>query len=179
MLNESITTDRLVLQPVRESDAPALQPLLTWNVAQWLSSVAWPNGVDDTRAYLSRATGINARGEGAHYTVQDEEGPCGVISLQPEDGALTLGYWIGERCWGKGLMTEAAAAFVDAFFSRHDVVHIVSSVFAGNDASIRVQEKLGFVIVGETVRYSKARQCTLPRFDTVLGRARRVQTLAA
>lgn len=179
MLNETIRTGRLVLRPVRGDDAPALYSLLTWEVAKWLSSVPWPNAVDDTRAYLARADRVNALGEGAHYVMQDGSGPCGVISLQQRDGALTLGYWLGESWWGKGLMTEAAEAFVDAFFSRHDVAHITSSVFAGNEASIRVLEKLGFVVVGETVRQSRSRQRAMPCFDTVLGRARRVQALVA
>lgn len=179
MLSETITTDRLLLRPVREDDAPALYPLLTWNVTQWLSSVPWPNRVEDTRAHLARAAAASGGGKAAHYVLENGDGPCGTISLHPSDGALTLGYWLGERWWGRGLMTEAAEAFVDAFFQRHDVVHITSSAFAGNDASIKVQEKLGFVVVGETLHYSKPRRCVLPRFDTVLGRARRVSALVA
>lgn len=179
MLNETIRTDRLVLRPARDGDEQALHSLMTWDVAQWLSSVPWPNGVDDTRSHVARVVRMNASGEGAHYVVEDGNAPCGTISLQPSDGALTLGYWLGEGWWGRGLMTEAAEAFIDAFFSRHDVFHITSSAFAGNEASIRVQEKLGFVVVGETVRYSKARRCVVPRFDTVLGRARRVQAMVA
>lgn len=179
MLNEAITTDRLILRPVCKDDAPALNVLMTRGVAQRLSNVPWPCKIDDTYEYLARAARENIRGDGAHFVIEDRNEPCGAISLQQRDGALTLGYWLGESWWGRGLMSEAVETFVDTFFTLHDVVHITSGVFAGNHAAIRVQEKLGFVIVGETPRYSRSLDCTLPHLDTVLGRARRIPSLVA
>ncbi|MGV6871247.1 GNAT family N-acetyltransferase [Pseudochelatococcus sp. B33] len=179
MLNETIRTDRLVLRPLRGDDAPTLNSLLTWEVARWLASVPWPNRLEDTEAFARRACDENATGRGVVHAIERGGAVAGVIALHPRDGALHFGYWLGEPFWGNGFMSEAAEAFVDAFFACNDVVHITSGAFAGNEASLRVQRKLGFVVVGETPLYSKSQRRTLPSFDTVLGRERRIQTCAA
>lgn len=179
MLNETIATKRLVLRPVRDEDAPALYSLLTWDVVQWLSSAAWPNRPEYTEAFVRRACAENGAGTGAVHAIEHAGSVSGVVALHPREGALAFGYWLGRSYWGSGFMSEAAEAFVDAFFTRNEVVHITSGAFAGNRASLRVQEKLGFVIVGEAPLYSKSRQCALPAFNTVLGRERRIHAAAA
>jgi len=62
----------------------------------------------------------------------------------PLEGAL--GYTLARRYWGRGLATEAAEAFVDFGFDELGLQRIVAMVEVGNGASVRVLEKLGFVI---------------------------------
>jgi RimJ/RimL family protein N-acetyltransferase len=42
----------------------------------------------------------------------------------------------------------------------------------GNDASLRVQEKLGFVRDGETMLYSRPRGAEFPHVNTLMTRSR-------
>jgi ribosomal-protein-alanine N-acetyltransferase len=77
-------------------------------------------------------------------------GRCG---LYPEldDGAkvageAVLGFYIAREFWGRGLATEAGRAFVDFGFDELKLTRIVTSVQVENAASIRVLEKLGFVV---------------------------------
>lgn len=55
-----------------------------------------------------------------------------------------LGYWIGHPYWGHGYATEAAAEVVRFGFETLDLLRIHASYMAGNEASGRVLEKLGF-----------------------------------
>lgn len=59
-----------------------------------------------------------------------------------------LGYWLGRPVWGRGIMTEAVAAFTAWAFDRFDFQRIQAGVFASNPASARVLEKAGFQLEG-------------------------------
>jgi RimJ/RimL family protein N-acetyltransferase len=60
----------------------------------------------------------------------------------------TLGYWLGQDFWGRGIMTEAVAALTDFCFDNFLLRRISAEVFANNPASARVLEKAGFVFEG-------------------------------
>jgi RimJ/RimL family protein N-acetyltransferase len=59
-----------------------------------------------------------------------------------------LGYWLGEEFWGRGIMTQAVAAFTDFCFENFQLRRIYAEPFANNPASARVLEKAGFVFEG-------------------------------
>jgi RimJ/RimL family protein N-acetyltransferase len=70
------------------------------------------------------------------------------------DGAgPELGYGIGRRYWGKGLMSEAACAAVDWIFTETDVERIHAVISPSNRASQRILEKAGLRLVGERDLY--------------------------
>jgi len=59
-----------------------------------------------------------------------------------------LGYWIGRDFWGLGLATAAVRAFVPWAAAVHGLRRFTARVYAGNQASLRVLEKSGFVQEG-------------------------------
>ena len=59
-----------------------------------------------------------------------------------------LGYYIGEKFWGKGIMTEAVRLICKHVFDNTDIVRIYAEPFAENIGSCRVLEKNGFVLEG-------------------------------
>jgi ribosomal-protein-alanine N-acetyltransferase len=62
----------------------------------------------------------------------------------PEEAVL--GFYLARAFWGHGLATEAGRAFVDFGFGELGLRRIVTAVEVGNMASVRVLEKLGFVV---------------------------------
>jgi RimJ/RimL family protein N-acetyltransferase len=79
-------------------------------------------------------------------------GRCGLYP-HLSDGArvareAVLGFYIAREFWGRGLANEAGRAFVDFGFDELKLTRIVTSVQVENAASIRVLEKLGFVVTG-------------------------------
>jgi RimJ/RimL family protein N-acetyltransferase/quercetin dioxygenase-like cupin family protein len=59
-------------------------------------------------------------------------------------GRREVGYWIGKEYWGRGVATQALAAFLDLEERRPLYAHVA----IGNASSIRVLEKCGFRITG-------------------------------
>lgn len=78
-------------------------------------------------------------------------GYCGIYPHFGERGPIpaegTLAFYLASSYWGRGLATEAGRAFVDLGFGELNLSRIVASVETGNAASIRVLEKLGFVLL--------------------------------
>lgn len=59
-----------------------------------------------------------------------------------------LGYYLSEKYWGNGLMTEAVQQLCDHIFANSDIIRIYAEPFAHNVASCRVLEKVGFQCEG-------------------------------
>jgi [ribosomal protein S5]-alanine N-acetyltransferase len=66
----------------------------------------------------------------------------------PVDREATLAFYLAREYWRRGLATEAGHAFINFGFARLDLKRIVATVQDGNNASIRVLEKLGFSLTG-------------------------------
>ena len=68
-------------------------------------------------------------------------------------GDLEVSYWLGKEYWGKGLATEALAAFLEIQKARP----LYARAAKDNFASIRVLEKCGFKISGHDNFFANAR----------------------
>ena len=55
-----------------------------------------------------------------------------------------IGYWLAEKYWGKGIMTEALKAVTDFAFAVHGLHRVFALPYEWNPASIRVLEKSGY-----------------------------------
>lgn len=60
----------------------------------------------------------------------------------------TIGYWLGESYWGRGVATSAVRALLGYVRSNFDLRRLQAEVFAWNPASARVLEKNGFELEG-------------------------------
>jgi ribosomal-protein-alanine N-acetyltransferase len=80
----------------------------------------------------------------------DYIGRCGLYAnIQEEEripGEAVLGYYLRREFWGKGLATEAATAFVRFGFEELKLNRIVSTAQEGNEPSLHILKKLGFVV---------------------------------
>ncbi len=59
-----------------------------------------------------------------------------------------LGYWLGVRHWGRGIMPEVVRAVTDHVHREFGLVRIFAKVYEGNDRSRRVLEKAGYAHEG-------------------------------
>lgn len=104
-----LDTARLRLRPFAEADIDAVVTAFAeWEVVRWLSAVPFPYGRDDALAFLDRSREL----VGQVWTIHDEEGLAGGIGAAPN-----LGYWLLPRAWGRGYLTEAGTAVIDAVFA--------------------------------------------------------------
>lgn len=170
-MRAEITTERLRLRPLDLADAPRIASLCgDLEVARWLARVPHPYPLAAAIAFV---TEVQAGG-GAEVRAIDRRGRpgvlIGVIGIDGLPGDPSLGYWIGREEWGRGLATEAAGAMVAQAFSALGVDLLRSGAFAGNAASLRVQEKLGFRVTGERLLDCAALGEPRRHLDTSLAR---------
>ena len=55
-----------------------------------------------------------------------------------------LGYWLGRKYWGKGIITNAIKEITELAFKKYDITRIYARPYGTNLASQRVWEKAGF-----------------------------------
>src|SRR5207253_4414556 len=75
-------------------------------------------------------------------------GALGCFWVSQPNRTMELGYWLAEPLWGRGLAVEACRAVLAHVFAACEAERMQARVIAGNAASCRVLEKLGFTYEG-------------------------------
>jgi [ribosomal protein S5]-alanine N-acetyltransferase len=108
-----------------------------------------PYTIQDAHEFLQRAT---TEQPAMKFCVEIEGAAVGGIGVHPGRDvhrcAATMGYWLGEKFWGRGIMTEVVTAVTDFCFGNFPLRRISSEVFSSNPTSARVLEKAGFSFEG-------------------------------
>lgn len=77
-------------------------------------------------------------------------GAVGAERLQFErQHSAEVGYWLGQRYWGRGIATNALREFCSFVFTTTDIIRLQAHVYEGNIASERVLQKVGFRLEGQ------------------------------
>lgn len=147
-----LETERLVLRPVTEGDADAVFAACSHPAVTRYTLFDTHRTRDDSLSFVRDYTvGSYAEMMPDPFAVtlrRDPEprmvGAVGCHWASRPHLTMELGYWLAEHLWGKGLAAEAAAAVVRFAFGQYPVERIQARVIAGNNASARVLEKLGF-----------------------------------
>ena len=171
-----ICTARLRLRDARAGDEDFLFPLFAnWEVIRWLSSPPWPYRREDMQRYVADDA---AQSPETRFVITRDAAPIGLIGVRMRGASHiqrrpgpNIGYWLGEPYWGHGYMSEAVRAVAAHVFSDHAHDAIYAGAFVGNTASLRIQEKLGFVHDGQAMLFSNPHRKELPHINTVLARA--------
>lgn len=107
-----------------------------------------PYTVDDGLRFIELMQ--SQTGPRRQFVVEVDGEPAGIAGLFPQSGIYRrnaeLGYWIGRRFWGRGIMTEVVCRLVELGWARFPVERLYARVFGNNGASVRVLEKAGFEI---------------------------------
>ena len=150
-------TDRIILRPWRDSDAPALYK---WAAdpdvgprAGWPPHRSIEESLEVIRTVFHDVTNswaIELKEKGEVIGAMGY-GPSWECNLPARDGEPLIGYWIAKPYWNKGICTEALGLMIEHIKSMTDIKSLISGHFIDNPASGRVLEKCGFVPTGETV----------------------------
>ncbi|MBO0345554.1 GNAT family N-acetyltransferase [Roseibium limicola] len=173
----SLSTQRLVLRPLRKTDAEAVAELggREFEIARWLSGSSWPYQEGDAESFVDQVLVSDPLRHEAVFAITLGGVTIGCIGVDAT-GELeelpeypSLGYWIGKAFQGEGYATEAAEAALAWGFEAHGCEGIGARVYEDNEASINVLEKLGFRPCGSTMRFAEALgqkvNCVVMRLD--------------
>jgi [ribosomal protein S5]-alanine N-acetyltransferase len=143
-----LALERCTVRPWRSDDAESLARHAN-NRKIWLAVrdlFPHPYTIQDAHKFLQRT--ISEQPE-MKFCVEIQDAAVGGIGVhQGHDvyrHTATVGYWLGEQFWGRGVMTEALTAVTDFCFDKFPLRRISAEVFANNAASARVLEKAGFI----------------------------------
>lgn len=146
MIRATIEYGLGTLRPLTRADAqPITRACADAEIARW-TQIPQPYRLEDAEQFVASKAGED------HVWAIDSGGFCGVISLRATmatmPGPITeVGYWVAPWARGQGLGTAALIAVRDEA-ARVGYQRINWEALAGNEASIRVARKAGFVIEG-------------------------------
>jgi len=100
-------------------------------------------------------------------TILYEDQVAGSVLKYDDEGKPEVSYWLGKEFWGKGIATQALRLFLDRVAARP----LYARAAKDNLASIRVLEKCGFTVCGQSKGYANARGCEIEELLLVLGAA--------
>ncbi|ESR25321.1 GNAT family N-acetyltransferase [Lutibaculum baratangense] len=167
-----LASQRLLLRLAGPDDADALYAQLNdWDVVRMLARVSWPVPEKRLREFLDGVAPRALRGAAEELAVlPGGREPAGIVGIEYDAEGAHIGYWLGRAHWGRGLMTEAVSLVLSDIFRRRPDCRVASGVFEDNPASLRVQQKLGFEVVGSHMRWCEARRANVRHIDTALTR---------
>jgi RimJ/RimL family protein N-acetyltransferase len=159
-----IETERLVLRPLRRSDAGLLELYGSdERVARMTRSIPHPLPPGATEAFIARSL-ADGRDEDVWALDGSAKGLgelLGLIALERMDREQSeIGYWVAPAFWNTGLASEAVRALVEA--NPQENRTMFASVFQDNPASARVLTNTGFQYLGDAEAFSVARGATVP-----------------
>lgn len=147
-----LETARLTLRQVRDSDAEAIYAFRHDPDVSRYNADPYES-VDEAEALIHRlrrqfdskttlSWALTLKGE------DQVIGLCGFGYWARQIRMAELGFDLAKTYWGRGLITEAAGVVVRFGFDQMNLNRIVAEVHGNNAASIRVMEKLGFMLEG-------------------------------
>jgi len=136
-----LMSTEILLRDVTEGDLPILfeQQLDPEATAM----AAFPSR--DRESFMKHWANILANESVIVKTIEYEGRVAGSIVSWEMDGEWEVGYWLGREFWGKGIATQALAAYVRLVKTRPLFAHVARH----NVGSRRVLEKCGFTVIGE------------------------------
>ncbi|MBO4571419.1 MAG: GNAT family N-acetyltransferase [Bacteroidales bacterium] len=150
-------TDRIILRPWREEDAPTLFKYASdpevGTRAGWPPHKSVEESLEVIRTVFNDATNtwaIELKETGEAIGAMGY-GPSCNCNLPAREGEPLTGYWVARHYWNQGICTEALRLMIDHIRRATDIPSLISGHFIDNPASGRVMEKCGFVPTGETV----------------------------
>ncbi len=149
----TLHTERLSLRPMHPIDAEDMYDYSRRReVTEYLLWMPH-DSVSYTKDYLRYIQNRYALGDFYDWAIIDREsrrmiGTCGFTKIDAPNNCAEIGYVLNPDFQGRGFATEAARRVLEFGFNELCMHRIEARFMQGNDASLRVMEKLGMHFEG-------------------------------
>ncbi len=153
---DRITGPRLVLRPPVLDDAGALFQRVARDpeVTRYLQWAPHPD-VAATRRVITEKLNVGDDERTWAIELRHSGEGIGLASCRrPVPHSVEIGYCLGRRWWGKGLMAEALDMLLAALYADRRVYRVWATCSVENDRSARLLERAGFVVEGRLTRHA-------------------------
>lgn len=146
----ALTTKRVYLRHPIINDAPRLFEIASNpNVTKFLNYTPHKD-VDESRNVLVKWIEDESLRKTYRWAILHEPRMIGIIEARIKPNNLyNLGWQLDEKYWGKGFMTEAAAAVTEWLFMEKNANIVEATTNTENIGSWRVMEKIGMKRIKE------------------------------
>ena len=145
----NIKSKRLILRKIEETDADGLSELThSPNVYRYLPTFLFEQKYEDVH-YVIRRLYDECFKESIILGVFMENEFCGLAEIygyRENTHKASIGCRFLERCWGKGIATEAVGDLVRYLIQETDIKIITASTMVANKKISRVTEKNNFLL---------------------------------
>lgn len=148
-------TEHLRIRKFVDEDAPALYSNhLEDEVKEWIPNESYAD-LEETKGAINFYTDCVNEGHLPYVlAVESKEtgeliGDTGVNEVEGKENEVEIGYGICKRYSGKGYATELLSAMTEFVVSTFGINVLYGRVMHGNNASVRILEKNGYIFVKE------------------------------
>jgi len=157
--------ERVSIRPLKFSDASDLyENVKDKEIVAWTMTIPHPYPKDGALKFIRKAR-YNMRKKRSYpfgIVLKETGKVIGVVELMTFDWKnknAEIGYWLGRKYWGEGLMIDAVKLVLRFGFGGLKLHRIYGKLFEENTGSARILEKSGFKLEGrmreERYRYGK------------------------
>lgn len=155
---KQLETERLILRPFEEGDLDRIYAILS-HPDIWKHDPGRPRSFEETRSFLTFHDGSYQQMRFGRLAVVRKDdnaviGYCGLQLLLLDHGEfkspeVELFFALDRELWGRGYITEAAAAIVQYGFEELRLRRIVSTASVENVRSIKLMKRIGMRLVSD------------------------------
>ena len=153
-----LNSKKFILRPYRKSDLISLvKNLDNKKVSRYMSKVPFPYKIKDGKKWIERCLQKNKKGKKKKviFAIEINGEVAGSIGLDPIKikHKAEIGYWLAEKYWGNGIMSEALRIMTNLGFEKLKLKRMQAHVFSENESSKKVLKKNGFQLEGRLKKY--------------------------
>ena len=161
---KTLTTDRLLLRRFTLNDAEDM--FRNWAASEKVTRyLTWQpyQSVEDVRGYIQYVIDGYEKPDHYNWIIELKElrqavGAIDVIRTRDDIASCEIGYCLGDRFWGKGIMSEALREVIRFLFLEVGMNRIQATHDVNNPASGRVMAKCGLQYEGTLRQAGKNNQ---------------------
>ena len=169
-----IITERLILRDLKRTDVKGIQiNANNIKIAKYIPPFPYPYSLKDAKNFISHCIKESKKKPRENYEfcieLKSENKVIGMIGITKVDrfqGTCTIGYWLGEKYWRQGIISEALKTLIGFSFNKLKLRRINIEAFRDNKASNDLIKKIGFIYEG-TLRKNDGDKATKKIHDEV------------
>ncbi len=155
-----IKSQNFLLRPFRKGDEESLQRNINnKNIYKNTATVPYPYTTKGAKFWVKKNLDLMKvkSPETINFVIEKDGEVAGSIGLMNIERGhkAEIGYWLGEKYWGGGIMTRAVKLVTDYGFKNLRLKRIYGYVFSFNLGSQKVLGKSGFKLEGIMRKESK------------------------
>lgn len=146
-------TERLLLRKVASADAKSLWGIWSDPAVTKFMNISSFTHEEQTLEMIDLLNQLANEHRAIRYSIIKKIGnciigSCGFNNIDFDKATAEIGYDLAKTHWGKGYATEAIIALIHVAFTHLEIMTIVAKVDAANSNSIKVLQKLNFILQG-------------------------------